>query len=405
MTSRERVIAAIEHRKPDRVPIDLGGTIMSGISVFAIPALREALGLPQRIPKAYELYQMLGEVEDDIVDAMGIDVLPVEPEAIFFDINRRDYKRWNHPNGFEMLVPGAFAVEEDRAGNLLLHSGGDPTRPVEGRMPSGGLYFDMVASQSLSLDYTPPPLAGLEAEYLAPLPQKHLEHLAATAARLRPTGKALFLGDWRSLGPPMVGNTPDWLCVLAGEHDYVESLVELKIRGDVIRLEQLADALGDTIDLIGVDGQDFGTQRAGMFSAEVFEYAYLPYYRAIIGWIREHTTWKTWKHTCGAAADFLPMFIEAGLDCINPVQISASGMEPRSLAERFGDRITFWGGGIDTQHTLPFGTPEEVYAEVSRLITVFGRNGGFVFNTVHNIQANSPAANLKAMIEAVSDAG
>lgn len=403
MTSRERVLAAIEHRATDRVPVDLGGTIMSGISVFAIPALREALDLPPKTPKAYELYQMLGEVDAEVVDAMGIDVLPVEPESIFFDIQREAYKPWTHPGGLEMLVPGDFNVETADDGSLLLHAGGDPDRPVEGRMPSGGLYFDMVEDQALSLDYQPPGLGELERDYLAPKSQEDLDFLAAAAERLRPTGKALFLGDWISIGPPTVGNTPNWLCVLAGDEEYVERLFEMKIQGDLARLEQLRNHLGDTIDLIGIDGQDFGTQRAPMFSPDVFTSVYLPYYKKVIGWIHEHTRWKTWKHTCGAASAYLPMFVEAGLDCINPVQISADGMDPVSLKERFGDDITFWGGGIDTQHTLPFGTPEEVYDEVSRLIGIFATGGGFVFNTVHNIQANSPAENLRAMIEAIRD--
>jgi hypothetical protein len=395
MTSRERVIAAIEHRQPDRVPVDLGGSIMTGISVFGIPALRKALDLPHRVPKAYELYQMLGEIEPDIVEALGVDVLPVEPESVFFDIARRDYKPWVHPNGFEMLVPGTFDVEHDDSGNLLLHTSGDKNKPVQGRMPDGGLYFDMIESQALSLDYTPPDIGSLEAKLLEPIGESTLEHLAHTANQLRPTDKALLLGCWLNLGPPSVGNTPNWLCVLAGETAYVEELFTIKIEGDLRRLRQLSTVLGDSIDIIGVDGQDFGTQRAPMFSPDVFESVYLPYYRKIIGWIHENTSWKTWKHSCGEVSSFLPMFIEARLDCINPVQISAADMEPQSLKDRFGADITFWGGGIDTQHTLPFGSPDEVYDEVRRLIRIFGDGGGYVFNTVHNIQANSPMENLR----------
>ncbi len=405
MTSRERILAAIEHREVDRVPVDLGGSIMTGISVFALPALREALGLSPTVPKAYELYQMLGEVEPDVVDALGVDVLPVEPTRLFFNIPRTDYKRWTHPGGLEMLVPGLFTVERDETGTLYLHESGDPDKPVVARMPAGGFYFDMVKSQSLSLDYTPPDLSELEPGYLAPIDEETLNSLVDRATALRPTGKALFLGAWLDLGPPAVGNTPDWLCVLAGDRTYVKELFELRIAGQISRFRQLHEALGESIDIIGVDGYDYGTQRATLFSPEIFEFAYLPFYSAVIGWIHEHTTWKTWKHTCGAVADLIPMFIEAGLDCINPVQISAHGMDAASLKERFGDAVTFWGGGIDTQHTLPFGSPEEVYDEVSRLIATFGRGGGFVFNTVHNIQANSPAENLEAMIRALRDAG
>ena len=405
MTSRERIIAAIEHREPDRIPIDIGGSIMTGISVFAMPALREALGLPQKKPRANELFQMLGEVEADVIEACDIDVLPIEPETMFYDIPRRRYKEWTHSSGFEMLVPGAFEVERDAEGSYLLHESGDASKPVVARMPENGYYFDNVQSESLSLDYTPPPLSELEKDLRAPLSNDELDYLATRAKKLRPTDKALFLGNWLKLGPPSIGNTPDWLCLLVSDRSYVENLFSIRIEGDLRKLEQLNEYLGDSIDIIGIDGFDFGTQRAALFDTEIFEYAHEPYYRAILGWIQEHTSWKTWKHSCGAVGAFLPALIDCGLDCINPVQISAAGMEPERLKREFGDKITFWGGGIDTQHTLPFGTPDEVYTETTRLLRTFGPGGGFVFNTVHNIQANSPAENIKAMLSAVRDNG
>ena len=403
MTSRERVLAAIEHRTPDRLPVDLGGSIMSGISVFALGQLRAALKLPESVPKAYELYQMLGEIEPDVVEALGIDVLPIEPVRMFFDIPRRDYKSWTHPSGTRLQVPGKFDVDVDSNGNKFIHESGDPKKKVVARMTSRGYYFDMVESQSLSLDFSPPALESLEEKYLKPIESETIDHLQERVGKLTRTGKALFLGMWLHLGPPMVGNSSDWLCVLAGERGYVEELFSLKIEGDLRRLDQLYTALGNSIDIIGVDGYDYGTQRAPLFSPDTFEYAHLPYYKSIIGWIHGHTSWKTWKHSCGAASEFLPMFVEAGLDCINPVQISAAGMDPETIKDRFGGEITFWGGGIDTQHTLPFGVPQEVYEETQRLIRIFGDGGGFVFNPVHNIQANTPRENLEAMIRAIRD--
>jgi uroporphyrinogen-III decarboxylase len=154
-----------------------------------------------------------------------------------------------------------------------------------------------------------------------------------------------------------------------------------------------------------VDGLDYGTQRSEMFSAEVFRRHYLPYYDAINGWIHRNTSWKTWKHTCGSVPRFIPLLIESGLDALNPVQTSARGMSPGELKGEFGEAITFWGGGVDTQHTLPFGTPEEVYAEVEARIKTFAPGGGFVFAAVHNVQADVPPENIVAMFRALRDHG
>lgn len=403
MTSRERVRATIEHRITDRVPVDLGGSIMSGIMAQPLTALRQRLGLEPRPVKVYEVFQMLGEVEPDVIDTLGIDVLPVEPPAIFFGLKREKYKPWRLFDGTEVLVPGQFDVEVDSEGNWLMHEEGDPEKPLAGRMPKNGFYFDTLDDQSLHQDYTPPPLQQMERDYLAPLPAQQVDYLAAKAARLRPTGKALFLGWWGAFGPAQVGNIPDWLCLLAAEPDYVERLFELRTEGVLRHLEEFHAAIGEDIDILGVDGIDFGTQKAEMFSPELFEQFYLPFYTAVNDWVHAHTGWKTWKHSCGANARYMPYYVQSGLDCLNPVQRSAAGMDLARLKADYGARITFWGGGVDTQRTLPFGSPEEVYRETAETIALLGAGGGFVFNAVHNIQANVPVDNLLAMFQAIRD--
>jgi uroporphyrinogen-III decarboxylase len=192
---------------------------------------------------------------------------------------------------------------------------------------------------------------------------------------------------------------------MATEPDYVEKLFRIKAEGDLRRLEQLHVAVGDNADIFGVDGADYGTQRSEMFSPELFKRFYLPYYREVNGWVHENTSWKTWKHSCGSIPELMPLLIEGGIDAINPVQTSAAGMEPETLKSNFGDEITFWGGGVDTQRTLPFAKPEEVYAEVSERLKVFGPGGGFVFATVHNIQAKTPPENIDALFQALRDYG
>jgi uroporphyrinogen-III decarboxylase len=405
MTSRERILAAIEHRQPDRVPLDMGSTIMSGIMALALTDLRKALGLPARVVKVYEPYQMLGEVEADVMEALGIDVMPVEPETLFFGLPRRDWKPYTWWDGTPLLVPGQFHPVPDGAGGFVLHDGGDPAKPVVAHTPKQGYYFDKAGDQILHDDFQPPPLAEMERLYKGLMPPAKLDFLAARAQALRPTGKALLLGVWHDFGAPMVGNFPDWLCLMAGEPEYVQRVFELKTEADLRTLERVRKALGDSIDIIGIDGQDYGTQRSEMFGPDMFEQFHLPYYTAINAWIHAHTPWKTWKHTCGANRKFLPALVKSGLDCLNPVQTSATGMDARELKAAYGRNLTFWGAGVDTQQVLPFGTPEEVYRDVQQRLEIFKPGGGFVFNTIHNLQAKVPAANMLAMFQALKDHG
>jgi uroporphyrinogen-III decarboxylase len=150
-------------------------------------------------------------------------------------------------------------------------------------------------------------------------------------------------------------------------------------------------------------GTDFGTQNGSFCSPATFDELWMPYYRKMHDWIHAHTGWKTFKHSCGAVEGFMSHFIDAGIDIINPVQCSATGMDPQTLKDRYGDRLVFWGGGVDTQQVLPFGTPAEVRAQVLERCRIFSQNGGFVFNAIHNVQAQTPVENIAAMINAVKE--
>lgn len=399
------MLAAIEHREPDRVPIDLGGTIMTGIMAQAIPDLRKLLGLADRPPKVYEPFQMLGKVEDDLIEALDIDVLPIELPVQFFGLRRENYKPFTLFDGTAVMVPGQFNVEEDEQGRWLLREEGDASQPVSGIMPKNGFYFDMTTDQALHMDYEPPPLIEKEAEYNQPPDTADLEYLAEAAERLRPTNKALMLGAWGYTGPAQAGSFADWSCVMASDPAYVDQLFEIKIAADLDRLATLYGYIGDHVDVFGVDGSDYGTQRAEMFSPEMFERFYFPYYQAINAWVHDHTPWKTWKHCCGSIPKFIPYLVESGLDCLNPVQCSATGMDPTWLKSTFGDRLTFWGGVVDTQQTLPFGTPDDVYREVTERVRVFAPEGGYVVNPIHNIQHGTKAENIHAMFRAIQDHG
>ncbi|MDP6125239.1 MAG: uroporphyrinogen decarboxylase family protein, partial [Candidatus Latescibacteria bacterium] len=238
-------------------------------------------------------------------------------------------------------------------------------------------------------------------------PYEHeFEFLCERAAYLRKyTDKAFILTGlgWWGLG--MVGSIPEALMLLATDPGYVHDLLDLRCELATANLRRAYDALGDLIDIVVIDGQDFGSQRAEMFNPERFQEFFAPRFAKQVDWIHSHTPWKVWQHSCGSIPNLLPQIVDAGIDAINPIQTSAAGMEPEVLKTRFGQDITFWGGGVDTQRTLPFGTPDEVHQQVKERIKTFAPGGGFVFAAVHNIQANTPPSNIEAMFDAVRTHG
>jgi uroporphyrinogen-III decarboxylase len=404
MSSRERVLAALNHEEPDRVPLDMGGTIMSGIMAHALDRLRKHLGLENRPVKVYEVFQMLGEVEMDVVDRLGIDVLPVEPPVQFFGLRRERWKPWKLWDGTEVLVPGQFDVEVDEEGSWLLHSEGNPHKPVEGKMPKGGFYFDMASMTETHLDYTPPALEAVRRQNI--ITAEELEFLAARVETLRrETDKALLLGCWGWVGLPWVGSIPDFLCLMATSPAYIKDLFSVHTETALKNLEKFERYLGGNIDILGLDGADYGAQNNELFAPEMFEELFLPFFKEQNDWVHRNTSWKTWQHTCGSVTRVIPLLVDSGLDILNPVQTSAAGMDPAWLKREFGTKITFWGGGVDTQKTLPFASPEEVEKEVAERVRIFAPGGGFVFNTIHNIQQATPPENIVAAYDTARTAG
>jgi len=203
--------------------------------------------------------------------------------------------------------------------------------------------------------------------------------------------------------PRGIRDIAEWYMSTVVRRDYVHAIFEAQCNVALENLARIHAIAGDQVDAVFICGTDFGTQTSAFCSVETFRELYMPYYKRVNDWIHAHTNWKTFKHSCGAVENFLPWFIECGFDILNPVQCSAAGMEPRHLKRTYGDRLTFWGGGVDTQKTLPFGTPQEVREQVLSRCEIFGAGGGFVFNAIHNVQARVPVANIVAMIEAVKE--
>jgi uroporphyrinogen-III decarboxylase len=201
--------------------------------------------------------------------------------------------------------------------------------------------------------------------------------------------------------PRGIRDIAEWYISTAARKPYVHAVFERQCEVGLANLARIHAAVGNDVDAVFVCGTDFGTQTSSFCSVATLRELWLPYYRRVNDWIHANTSWRSFKHSCGAVEKFVPSFIEAGFDILNPVQCSAAGMDPQTLKSRHGERIVFWGGGVDTQKTLPFGTPGEVRREVQERCRIFGRGGGFVFNTVHNVQAGTPVENVVAMVETV----
>jgi uroporphyrinogen-III decarboxylase len=408
MNSRERVIKAINHQEPDRVPVDLGGSIVSSIMAGALVRLRRRLGMDDTV-RVYDCFQMLGEVDPDLIDRLGVDLLPVEPEAINFNhLRNRNFKPWRLFDGTPVLISGDFQVETNERGDWVLHEDGDPAKPVLGRMPKGGYYFDDIKVSQVNPDFKPPEMDELRRSNWRRLKESELRYFQEKAHRLRTTtDKAIVLTNWGKscLGVASVGTMAEWLMLMVSEPGYVGELMDLAAEVALDNLKLYREALGDDIDILHIDGSDFGAQDREMFSPRLFERFHVPCYQKQTAWIHANTPWKIAKHCCGSIPQLIEPMIRAGIDILNPVQTSAHGMDAAGLKQAYGDRMVFWGGGVDTQRIFSFGTPEEVYRDVEQRIKIFAPGGGFIWAAIHNIQYDVPVENILAAFDAVREKG
>jgi hypothetical protein len=414
MTSRDRVRTALAHREPDRIPVDFGGTTVTGMHALCVERLRARYGLERRPVKVHVPYNMLGLIEEDLADAMGLDIAGVLSRNTIYGYPNENWKEFRTPWGQVVLISGHFQYTTDTNGDLLTYPQGDMTALPSGRMPPSSYFFDTIIRQEEVDEDNLNPADNLEE--FGPLSEADLAHLETGVASAAATGRAVIVaiggtgfGDIALVPAPGlkrprgIRDIAEWYVSLATRQDYVEAVFSRQCEIAIGRLQQLHAAVGNAIDIIYLCGTDFGTQTSRFCSLETFDRLWAPHYRRINDWIHTNTTWKTMKHTCGAVASLLPRLIDVGFDVFNPVQCSAAGMEPRALKRQHGDRLVFYGGGVNTQRTLPFGTPREVRAEVLERCQIFSKGGGYVFNTIHCVQANTPVENVVAMLDAVKE--
>lgn len=416
MTSRERLAATLNHQAPDRLCVDFGAGFQTGMGAGAVHRLRRALlGQPNFRVKVIEPYQMLGEIDEELRQTLALDAVGVHGPGTMFGFKNEGWKPFTMTDGTPVLVPAKFNVTPAPDGGWLIYPEGDTSVAPSAWMPQTSFFFDSTRRQEPLDESTLDPADNCEEFHV--LDAETVEHFARQARYYHEnTDYGIYMtfpgtafGDIALVPAPWmkrprgIRTVEDWYIATVTHRDYVRQVFERQCESALKNIELLAAAVGNRIQVAFVTGTDFGTQTGLFCSVQTYRDLYKPFHKAVCEKIHQLTHWKTFIHSCGAVYPLIPEFIDAGFEVLNPVQCSARGMEPRALKREFGRDIVFWGGGVDTQKTLPFGTPEEVYREVRERIEIFSEGGGFVFNTTHNVQSNVPTENILAMFRAVRD--
>ncbi len=416
MTSRERVLEAINHREPDRVPVDLGATGQTGMSASTVYRLRKALGFPEKPIEISEMFQMLGKIDEDLMKYAGADVVGLDNPFNMFGIPTGGAKPFQMRDGTPVVIPEATEYDEEPDGSVLLYACGDRRYPPCAKMPASGYFFDNLdRSQEFDEDALTPKqdfekdFAVMTDETARYLEKRSKELYEGTSQAVIGNLGGGGLGDSALVPGPHVREPKgirrfeDWLMAHLLYPDYLKEVFSMQTEVMLKNLEIYREAVGDRIQIVWISGTDFGTQNGTFFRTEVFRELYRPFYQKINDWVHQHTSWKTFYHCCGSIVEYLDDFVEMGVDILNPIQLSAKGMDARMLKEKYGKKLVFWGGGIDTQKVLPFGTPEEVRSQVLERLEILSQGGGYVFAPIHNVVAKTPVENLIAMYEAVKE--
>jgi uroporphyrinogen decarboxylase len=403
MTPRERVLTTLRHEEPDSVPLDFGGMHATGIHANAYHRLREFLGMPSRKTRILNAWMQLAVIEDEIRDRFGVDLTPVELLRPAFGLSIAHQQPYALPDGSEGEISSEYSPNISPDGSKTLS--GPNGRPFA-RMPAGGFWFDVI-DFPLENATTTGDIDKFDWEGLL-LKQDELAFIQEQGRRLHEHSDRAVIGNFG-------GAIFDWSQQLRGFSNVMFDLVEnqdlytyLLDRMTEVHLENLRrylDAVGEYIHIVAM-GDDLGTQNGPWMRPEVYRTLIKPRHARIFNYIKESNPHLyVFLHSCGSIYQLLPDLIDAGVDIINPIQVTANGMEPSRLKREFGKNLTLWGGGVDSQGVLPFGTPHQVREQVKERIQLMAPGGGYVFATVHNIQAEVPPENIVAMFEAVAEYG
>lgn len=404
MTSRERVLAVINHKEADRVPIDCGGMRSAGISAIAYANLKKHLGITTGEIKIYDVLQQLAYPEEFMFERFKLDA--VDLGRVFLD-QKTDWFDWTLKDGTPALKPNFFKYELKPDGEVLTTwKSGIPL----GRMPKSSLYFDQIYWPLSRLDEIPDPMPNDPGEMMWDIPtppwhldltEENLKYIGAKAKELYETTDYAIMTpvgcNFLELGMMWRG-MENFLCDLAADPEGSERLFDKLLELHMAKLEKILPYIGPYVQVLHLN-DDYGSQNGPMISPDVYRKMIKPRQKKLNEFIKSKCDCKLLLHCCGGIYELIPDLIDAGFDILNPVQTSCRNMEPERLKKEFGKDITFWGGGCDTRHILPNGTPDEVERHVRERLEIFAPGGGFIFNPVHNIMANIPPENIVRMYE------
>ncbi|MBN2762488.1 MAG: methyltransferase [Bacteroidales bacterium] len=410
MNSRERILSAINHQQPDRVPVDLGATGSSGISVVAYQNLLDYLGKKHLKNHAPDVVQQCSQPDMEILDLFGVDVVDV---GRHFNTGENYWHELELIKGYPALYPKWFKPEKQGNGSWLAPG---KTGEYIGKMPAGATFFDQLIfpyidsypddyknlGRELSrvvwggFGFTPYDWAD-EPNFWEMLREKNLDLRSKT-------DKALLLGvgcnlfEWGTF----LRRIDNFMMDLYLDPENVNRLLDVLMERHMAFLTNVCKAVGDIVDILKF-GDDFGTNTGPFIPTETYHEFFFPRHKQMCDYVKANSSAHTMLHSCGGIYELIPELIDAGFEILNPVQINAINMEPERLKREFGRELTFWGGGCDTKSVLNRGTPQEIKDHVKHNLEVFTRGGGFIFNTVHNIMPDVPPENITAMFEAVKE--
>ncbi|MCR1840609.1 uroporphyrinogen decarboxylase family protein [Murimonas intestini] len=415
MTSRERVMASVAHKEPDYLPMDLGSNVSTGISGMAYGNLKKYLGMTEGHTRIYDVVQQVALPEDQVLDLIGADVLDI---ARTYNTKDEDWYDVTLSNGNTAQWPSWFKPEKLPDGSYNVY---DIEKTLIARMPNKGMCFDQMYFPYKE-DY-PDSYEDLDRQMgkvlwsaMAHSPWDHQRDFATEdefysdmrrrCLELRnSTDKALMitcgcnLFEWGTF----LRRMENFLMDTYADPENVIALNEQLMERHLHMLEKVCDAVGDVVDILRF-GDDLGMDTGMFMSLEKYRTLFKPFHTKLNAYVHEHSGMKTFLHSCGSIYPVIPELIEAGYDILNPVQTSARDMDPARLKKEYGRDITFWGGGCNTRRILNLGSPQEVYDYSSRMIDIFYKDGGFIFNTEHNILPDVPPENIMAMYKAVENA-
>ncbi len=415
MNSRERVVETLNHRPTDRVAIDLGATNATGIHALVYRELKKLLGIRGGEIRVFDIIAQLAEVEPEVLDRLGGDVVMVRKLAPSLGIPIRGWKPGRLTDGTEATVADSYDPVANERGDLEIFALGNgedqihpfrrnepPGRYLRGRVlarcPAGSHAFCRVLHPLEGVDS----IAALDEFGFPELTDEEIAFSAGEARRLQETtDKAvcgIFNGSVFETGQLYWGYE-DYFVRMATDPDFTAEFLRRRTRAYRHDLERYLEAVGPFIQIIDF-WDDLGTQSSLLISPKMYREMIKPHHAALFGYVREKfPDVKVFFHSCGAISDLLPDLVEIGVQVLNPVQITAAGMDPAGLKKRFGSALSFWGGGVDTQYTLNGGTPDGVRKLASEMLGIFAPGGGYVFSQVHNIESCVPAANVLAAFE------